>query len=981
MLANQERLKIEVATVYRLFCFVFLASLFLAFSSADVQSEESPWPMFQHDAQRTGRSNFEGPQEAVEPIIFSTVQSPKCPVVAADGTIYITGLTYPKYITGLTYPNDIPTSTLFAIDSGGTVIWERPGPIRWDWGDVSLSPNGDIIYMHDRYYDIISAIDRLGNTLWETGMFSTNGGGRLAISYDGTIYFTTNGYARALSSDGDILWSHNFPWHVDYSTPVLPLTADTVYLNDIYYMYALNATNGEPLWSAFYNPWGSVFAVFAMEGDALYAATSETLSRIDKTTGESLWSKPIPDASCPAKYSNTLVSPAINHKGNIIAGSGRTVSAFTPEGDVLWSYCLRENEVVGASSIVIDSNNTAYFVTYDPVAVPSPGRLLALSSTGSLLWEYNVEILSNVCLALNNQTLFATLARDGVHRLYAFGSEPPPPPQSILTVTPDALDFGSVEVGSSKDLDFTVQNTGNGTLSGAASINMPFSIVAGGSFNLAAGESQTVTVRFSPTSSGTFVSSVTFTSNGGNASPVVQGEGVLPPHIDSLLPLFGPSGSLVTIIGYNFGAVQGSAVVNFNSAFATITFWSNTEIRAIVPSLSLGTYAVTVTTIGGTSNSISFLLTIPPTESDFRIIIAPSLQTVVKGSSTLYRVLIEAVNGFNKPVILTAIGLPPGTSAEFSPNPVAPAEGSDLIITTTVATPLGKYTFTIQGSANGLTHSTTAQLQVKRSKEAVLSLQRSFSSEKPLLLTFQYQKQTEDEITAVITLWNLTGTWVKATMNFEAGDHPVSVNEKRVPSVILLGPFASKSLGTITFRKGEFLQYDGERTSFEVFTALVIDLFLRGTLGHEVPPNFFFNLYSGGDLASNLAGDVFRAIGADCRDLGFRFGFDLTTGNATDILVDIAKFSKCMGVVKKDLQRLFTLILKDPKLAKQAAGFLDQSFNTIVELLQIPEHAVEFANLMCPSLVPPVDSFFESLGLCTTLGSPLNGFVRLEAVP
>jgi len=34
---------------------------------------------------------------------------------------------------------------------------------------------------------------------------------------------------------------------------------------------------------------------------------------------------------------------------------------------------------------------------------------------------------------------------------------------------------------------------------------------------------------------------------------------------------------------------------------------------------------------------------------------------------------------------------------------------------------------------------------------------------------------------------------------------------------------------------------------------------------------------------------------------------------------------------------------------------------------------------MCPSIVPPIEGYFKSLGLCDTVGSPLEGFVRLEA--
>ncbi len=106
------------------------------------------------------------------------------------------------------------------------------------------------------------------------------------------------------------------------------------------------------------------------------------------------------------------------------------------------------------------------------------------------------------------------------------GSAPPPPPTPpVLSVTPPALDFGSVTIGSSADRTFTVQNTSSGTLSGTASTSgAPFSIVSGGTYNLTAGQTQTVTVRFSPTSVGTSVGNVTFTGGGG-ATRAVSGVG------------------------------------------------------------------------------------------------------------------------------------------------------------------------------------------------------------------------------------------------------------------------------------------------------------------------------------------------------------------------------------------------------------------------------------------------------------------------
>lgn len=104
---------------------------------------------------------------------------------------------------------------------------------------------------------------------------------------------------------------------------------------------------------------------------------------------------------------------------------------------------------------------------------------------------------------------------------------PPPPSHPTLSVTPSSLDFGNVPIESSKNRDFTIKNTGSGTLTGTVSVGTPFSIVAGGSFNLTAGQSRAVTVRFRPPSPDAFMSNVTFTSNGGDASPGVQGKGMV----------------------------------------------------------------------------------------------------------------------------------------------------------------------------------------------------------------------------------------------------------------------------------------------------------------------------------------------------------------------------------------------------------------------------------------------------------------------
>src|SRR6185436_2156655 len=110
------------------------------------------------------------------------------------------------------------------------------------------------------------------------------------------------------------------------------------------------------------------------------------------------------------------------------------------------------------------------------------------------------------------------------------GGTPVPP---SLSVTPASQNFGTTSVGSTADRSFVVQNTGGGTLTGTVSATAPFSILSGGSFSLALGATQTVTVRFNPTTSGVFSSNVTFTSNGGNLQRAVTGTA---PGVASITP-------------------------------------------------------------------------------------------------------------------------------------------------------------------------------------------------------------------------------------------------------------------------------------------------------------------------------------------------------------------------------------------------------------------------------------------------------------
>lgn len=81
------------------------------------------------------------------------------------------------------------------------------------------------------------------------------------------------------------------------------------------------------------------------------------------------------------------------------------------------------------------------------------------------------------------------------------------------------------------------------------------------------------------------------------------------PYISSISPTSGTVNTLVTINGYGFGATQGTSYVMVGAVKATsYTLWSNTQIKAYVPSgITSGTLKATVYVNSRTSNGLNFV--------------------------------------------------------------------------------------------------------------------------------------------------------------------------------------------------------------------------------------------------------------------------------------------------------------------------------------------------------------------------------------
>jgi hypothetical protein len=94
------------------------------------------------------------------------------------------------------------------------------------------------------------------------------------------------------------------------------------------------------------------------------------------------------------------------------------------------------------------------------------------------------------------------------------------------------------------------------------------------------------------------------------------------PSLTSLGLTQGPVGAVVTIVGTNFGATQGTSTVTFNGTLAPPNTWSDTSIDVPVP-VGATTGNVVVTVSGISSNGLPFTVTPPPNISSINPVSGP----------------------------------------------------------------------------------------------------------------------------------------------------------------------------------------------------------------------------------------------------------------------------------------------------------------------------------------------------------------------
>jgi len=167
--------------------------------------------------------------------------------------------------------------------------------------------------------------------------------------------------------------------------------------------------------------------------------------------------------------------------------------------------------------------------------------------------------------------------------------------QGQLTLTPMALDFGSVTVGAKASQASSLSAGGASvTVSSANLSSVEFSLTGISlPLTIAAGQSVPFTLTFAPQTSGTASAALSFTSNASNApAETLSGNGTAPPpHSVSLSWTDGGSG----IVGYNVyrGNSSGGPYNKITSANPTAAYSDNSVLAG-------QTYYYVATAVDGT---------------------------------------------------------------------------------------------------------------------------------------------------------------------------------------------------------------------------------------------------------------------------------------------------------------------------------------------------------------------------------------------
>jgi sugar lactone lactonase YvrE len=321
---------------------------------------DSPWPMYHHDPQSTGRSKFKGPQLGVISKKIRFGYSASGIVIGKGQRIFFTGYH--------------PPGGLYCFDYDGNNIWRK---------EIGLSSSTPLVLNNN---NICTA------SLW------------------GLVNFDQN---------GDKTWTRKADVNLNDDS-IMSIGINVDKQGNIYYVDRTNTLkvinqNGELLWklkdTRFLSSADSAPS-FSPDGNTLYVqGTSVSIFAVDINSHKIKWTY---------EAGKLLSSPVIDNAGNIYlipgnigAENGRIVS-LTPMGNVRWGFDFVCKGILDNTEPTIDYNGNIYF---------GSDTLFSFTNSGKLRWKVALEnfgiVSALVCDRENTIYVGTSHGNERINKLFA----------------------------------------------------------------------------------------------------------------------------------------------------------------------------------------------------------------------------------------------------------------------------------------------------------------------------------------------------------------------------------------------------------------------------------------------------------------------------------------------------------------------------------------------------------------------------------
>ena len=317
---------------------------------------DSPWPVFQHDNQRTGRCQQTGPFNPFVEWTVSDISDFPGPVIGEDGTLYIAG----------------KERGLLALDRDtGNTVWQSQ---RTSMSSALAAMNG-IVCVGSMEGHLIALEAGSGEGVAEIQIEDPPAErikGVLAIGKGGTVYLPYNGHLCATykTEDGRLESRWDCSYGSDNARPVPALSEQGI-------IYLVGTGTGPK------NLIGYLWA--------RYPDGTEYWEEKELELGEF--------GTRDIGASGTMMGPVVGEDGLIYVSMDRVLFAVQPDREIKWRLTLEDE--ISAHPVIAGSG-----VVY----APAGNKVRALNShSGSQIWVCHLPDGAKVtCMALDgNGTLYA----------------------------------------------------------------------------------------------------------------------------------------------------------------------------------------------------------------------------------------------------------------------------------------------------------------------------------------------------------------------------------------------------------------------------------------------------------------------------------------------------------------------------------------------------------------------------------------------